>query len=122
MSDKVKQLTDTIKELRVIADRYAALYYDGSHQRGHGHLYGGVRVDERGPNFSFDVGPSPHGMTTHISLPLSLLDECSDARLQAFVDAKTAKDKAEREANTCNTCGHNKYYNQISYGGSFGIY
>ena len=110
-----KQLLELTKKLVTIASKYADMLYEYG-----GCLYEGVSVDHHGEVFRFAVGPTTHGISQVITLPLDLIDNCTDEMLQGLADEQRCTWQREKEERTCKTCGHVEFYGGgFKYGNSF---
>lgn len=98
---------EIIKEYHKIEERarfLASQYANGVMDCG-GSLYSGITFT--GQCFSFQYGPSTHGLSFSGKLPTGLLSsENWSKELADIIENDKAKSKADRERATCKTCGH----------------
>lgn len=91
------------RRLREVAKLYADNW--GDECEGYYTVYDTPTVHEDG-TMTFQIGPSTHGMTTAISLPLEYMDDL-DAIVE-HIRNKRAEIEEDRKARTCPKCGHYK--------------
>lgn len=99
----------TLNEIRVIhklAQDYANLLMDHG-----GSIYSGPVINPDSKTIYFSVGPTTHGLSRMVTLPLSILD--TPERLGEFADAQRKKWREEDERRICKTCGQYKFSTQF---------
>lgn len=93
---------DVTRKINKIANEYANLLNDG-----YGAVYSGPAVDCETQNIIFSVGPSTSGMARAVSLPLSLIEDCSN--LEELAKQQKEKWAEDIRKNNCQTCGRPKW-------------
>ena len=101
---KSEQIIELTTELANIAHTYSQLLYDYGVC-----VYAGPFVRQYCDHFTFSVGPTTHGMTQDVNLPLTMLDGWTDEQMQELAAEQKIKWERERERDTCRTCGHKAY-------------
>lgn len=101
-SEKIKTARELLDECTSLASKFANLMNDNS-----GILYSVVHLKEN--SFSFYYGPAIHGISRHVELPYTLLDE--PEQLKVLAEQEKEKIDRWRQESTCKHCGSFKISN-----------